>query len=77
MTDLETYLAITCVVLAFCWYREHDKRTNAERFIRLFHMLMKKVGMGHATVVKIGDDEFTIRPTEAGIKAAFEEITLP
>ena len=77
MTDLETLLAITCGVLAFCWYREHDKRTDAMRFVHVMHMLIERIGKGHAMVVKTGDDKFTIKPTEAGIKAAFEEITLP
>jgi hypothetical protein len=43
----------------------------------VLHMLMKRIGMGHATVVKVGDDGYSIKPTEAGIKAAFQEITLP
>lgn len=77
MTDLELFLSITNGILLFVWYKEHDKRMNAERFMQILHMLMKRVGMGHATIVRIGDDEFTVKPTEAGIKAAFEEITLP
>jgi hypothetical protein len=40
-------------------------------------MLMKRIGMGHATIVKVGNDGYTIKPTEAGLKAAFEELTLP
>jgi hypothetical protein len=47
------------------------------RVLDVLHMLMKRVGMGHATIVRINEDEFTIKPTEAGIKAAFEEITSP
>jgi hypothetical protein len=38
---------------------------------------MKRIGMGHATVVKVSDDGYTIKPTEAGLKAALEELTLP
>ena len=77
MTDLETFLAILNGLLLFVWYREHDKRTDAMRFVRVMHMLIERIGKGHAMVVKISDDKFTIKPTEAGIKAAFEEITLP
>ena len=77
MTDLETFLAITCGVLAFCWYREHDKRTHAVFFAEMMHMLIGRIGMGHASVVKTGDGKFRVKPTEAGLKAAFEEITLP
>jgi hypothetical protein len=77
MTDLETFLAITCGVLTFCWYREHDKRARAEFFANVMHMMIERIGMGHATVVKNGDDKFSVKPTEAGLKAAFEEITLP
>jgi hypothetical protein len=40
-------------------------------------MMIERIGMGHATVVKTGNDKFSVKPTEAGIKAAFEEITLP
>ena len=77
MTDLEIFLAITNGILLFVWYRENDKRTDAEYFIRMLHMMIERIGMGHATVVKTGDDKFSVKPTEAGIKAAFEEITLP
>jgi hypothetical protein len=77
MTDLETLLAITCGVLAFCWYREHERRTETTRALSVLHMLMKRIGMGHATIVKVGNDGYTIKPTEAGLKAAFEELTLP
>jgi hypothetical protein len=77
MTDLELFLSIANGVLLFLWYREHDKRTDAEFIVKMLHMLIGRIGMGHATVVKIGDDKFTVKPTEAGIKAAFEEITLP
>jgi hypothetical protein len=76
MTDLEIFLAILNGVLLFVWYREHDKRTELNRVISMFHMLIERIGMGHATVVKLNDEQFTIKPTEAGIKAAFEEITL-
>jgi hypothetical protein len=77
MTDLELFLSIANGVLLFLWYREHEKRTELSRVLSLLHMLMKRIGMGHATVVRIGDDGYSIKPTEAGIKAAFEEITLP
>ena len=77
MTDLEIFLAILNGVLLFVWYREHDKRTNAEFFIKMLHMMIERIGMGHATVVKTGDESFSVKPTEAGIKAAYEEITLP
>lgn len=77
MTDLELFLLIANGILLFVCYKEHDKRTDAEFFIKVLRMMIHRVGMGHATVVKTGDDSFTVRPTEAGIKAAFEEITLP
>jgi len=77
MTDLEVFLSILNGVLLFVWYREHDKRTDAMRFVHVMHMLIERIGMGHATVVKTGNDKFSVKPTEAGIKAAFEEITLP
>lgn len=77
MTDLELFLSILCGILAFLWHREHEKRVRIMRVLDMLHMLMRRVGMGHATIVRINEDEFTIKPTEAGIKAAFEEITLP
>jgi hypothetical protein len=77
MTDLELFLSIANGVLLFIWYREHEKRTESIHMLSVLHMLMKRIGMGHATVVRIGDDGYSIKPTEAGLKAAFEEITLP
>ena len=76
MTDLEIFLAILNGILLFVWHREHNKRTELNRAVSMFHMLIERIGMGHATVVKLNNEEFTIKPTEAGIKAAFEEITL-
>jgi len=76
MTDLELFLLITNGILLFLWYREHEKRTELTHVLSVLHMLMKRIGMGHATVVKVGDDGYTIKPTEAGLKAALEEITL-
>ena len=77
MTDLELFLLITNGVLLFLWYREHERRTESIHMLSVLHMLMKRIGMGHATVVKVGDDGYTIKPTEAGLKAALEELTLP
>ena len=77
MTDLELFLLIANGILLFLWYREHDKRRELTHVLSVLHMLMKRIGMGHATVVKVGDDGYSIKPTEAGIKAAFQEITLP
>jgi len=77
MTDLELFLLITNGILLFVCYKEHVMRGRAEFTVKMLHMLIGRVGMGHATVVKVGDDGYSIEPTEAGIKAAFEEITLP
>ena len=63
MTDLELFLSIANGVLLFLWYREHEKRTELSRVLSLLHMLMKRIGMGHATVVRIGDDGYSIKPT--------------
>jgi hypothetical protein len=77
MTDLEVFLSILNGVLLFVWYREHDKRTDAQFYVKMLRMMIGRIGMGHATVVKTGDGSFNVKPTEAGIKAAYEEITLP
>jgi hypothetical protein len=77
MTDLEIFLTIVNGVLLFVWYREHDKRTDAQFYVKMLRMMIYRVGEGHATVVKTGEDSFSVKPTEAGIKAAYEEITLP
>ena len=77
MTDLEIFLTIVNGVLLFVWYREHDKRTDAQFYVKMLRMMIYRVGEGHAIVVKTGEDSFSVKPTEAGLKAAFEEITLP
>jgi hypothetical protein len=77
MTDLELFLSILNGILLFVCYREHAMRGKAEFVVKMLHMLIGRVGMGHATVVQVGDDGYSIKPTEAGIKAAFQEITLP
>ena len=77
MTDLELFLLITNGILLFVCYKEHVMRGRAEFTVKMLHMLIGHVGMGHATVEQDGNGGYSIEPTEAGIKAAFEEITSP
>ena len=48
MTDLEIFLTIVNGVLLFVWYREHDKRTDAQFYVKMLRMMIFIAQMGLA-----------------------------